>query len=242
METIIQGWLSIWLYVMAAIGIVLGIRILKKRKEWEKINILCALAIIVLILHVIEEWVLPGGLHYSYNIAHGSMLLSRYPMNRLTDMITNFGAVVLGCIVLKVWGFRKPAAIAVMLFCGFELIIHVTIGVRDMGIFGAYGMNTLYSPGLITSLFGFLPVGVGLAYELFKKKENRPKLTQWIMAIAATAVLGFLIINLPEAVLGKEDSPYEFTDRGYYEQFGEQYEKDNGFEYFEPSSVKEANK
>ncbi len=236
METIMQGWLSIWLYVMVAIGIVLGISIWKNRKEWDKVNILCALAIIVLILHVIEEWVLPGGLHYSYNIAHGSTLLSRYPMNRLTDMITNFGAVVVGCIVLKVWGFRKPAAIAVMMFSAFEVGMHIAIGIQDMGIFGAYGMNTLYSPGLITSLFGFLPVCVGLAYELLRKKENRPKLTQWVMAIAATAILCFLLINLPEEVLGKEDSPYEFTDRGYYEQFGEQYEQDNGFEYYEPNS------
>ncbi len=241
MVTIINAWLSVWLYVMAAIGIILGICIWKKRKEWDKINILCALAIIVLILHVIEEWVLPGGLHYSYNIAHGSELLSRYPMNRLTDMITNFGAVVLGCIVLRVWKFRKPAGIAVMLFCGFELAIHITIGIQDMEIFAEYGMNTLYSPGLVTSLFGFLPVGVGLAYELFKKKGERPKIKQWIMAIAATAVLAFLLINLPEDVLGKEDSPYEFTNRGYYEKFGEEFERDTGFSYFEYNAVKESN-
>lgn len=234
METIINAWLSVWLYIMAAIAVALGIQICKKRKAWDRINILCALAIIVLVLHVLEEWVLPGGLHYSYNIAHGSALLSRYSMNRLTDMITNFGAVVLGCVVLKAWGFRTPAAIAVMLFCAFEVGVHITIGIRDMGLFTAYGMNTLYSPGLITSLFGFLPVCVVLACELFKKKENRPKCTQWVMAIAATVVFCFLLINLPEAVLGKEDSPYEFTNRGYYEQFGEAYEQDNGFEYFAP--------
>ena len=140
----------------------------KKRKEWSPLNILCTLAIIVLILHVIEEWVLPGGLHYSYNIAHGSTHLSRYLMNCLTDMITNFGAVVLGCIVLKFWGFRKPAAAAIMLFSAFEVIVHVTNGIQDMQIFGVYGMNTLYSPGLITSLFGFLPLCVGLAIYLFR--------------------------------------------------------------------------
>lgn len=234
MEAIMQGWLSIWLYVMTAIGIVLGTWIWKNRKIWSALNILCSLAIIVLILHVIEEWVLPGGLHYSYNIAHNSTLLSRYPMNRLTDMITNFGAVVIGCIVLKVWGFGKPAGIAIMLFSAFEVVMHISIGIQDMQIFNAYGMNTLYSPGLITSLFGFLPVCVGLAIHLFKKKEDRPKTGQWIMAIAATAVLSFLLINLPEEALGKEDSPYEFTDRGYYEQYGEQYEQDNGYEYFMP--------
>lgn len=87
---------------MAAIGIILAVPVWKNWKTWSTLNILCTLAIIVLILHVLEEWVFPGGLHYSYNIAHGSNLLSRYPMNRLTDMITNFGAVVLGCIVLKI--------------------------------------------------------------------------------------------------------------------------------------------
>lgn len=239
MEIIMQGWLSIWLYVMAAIGIVLGVLVWKNRKTWSQLNILCTLAIIVLILHVIEEWVLPGGLHYSYNIAHGSKLLSRYPMNRLTDMITNFGAVIVGCLVLKIWGFRKPAGVAIMLFSALEVIIHIFIGIQDMQFFGPYGMNTLYSPGLITSLFGFLPVCIGLAVYLFKEKANRPTLVEWIMAIAAIAVLGFLLISLPEAVLGNKNSPYEFTNRGYYERFGEQYEKDNGFEYFELETIKE---
>lgn len=233
MEALIQGWLSIWLYVMTAIGILLGFFVWKNRKTWSTLNIFCTLAIIVLILHVIEEWVLPGGLHYSYNIAHGSTLLSKYPMNRLTDMITNFGAVVVGCIVLKIWGFRKPAGIAIMMFSAFELVIHLTIGIQDMQIFKTYGMNTLYSPGLITSLFGFLPICIGLAIHLFKEKGNRPNLKQWILAIVATVILSFLLINLPEAVLGKKNNPYEFTNRGYYEPFGEQYEHDNGMEYFE---------
>lgn len=231
METIIQGWLSIWLYVMAAIGIGLGLVVWKNRNDWSMLNILCALAILVLILHVIEEWVFPGGLHYSYNIAHNSTLLSKYPMNRLTDMITNFGGVIVGCVVLKIGGFRTPAALAVMLFSAFEVIIHVTIGIQDMEIFRTYGMNTLYSPGLITSLFGFLPVCVGLAVCLFKK-ETRPNLRQWITAIVSTVILAFLLINLPEALLGNKENPYEFTNRGYYERFGEQYEKDHGMSYF----------
>lgn len=239
MEAILQGWLSVWLYVMVAIGIMLSVCVWKNRKKWSALDILCTFAIIVLILHVLEEWVLPGGLHYSYNIAHGSTILSRYPMNRLTDMITNFGGVLLGCLVLKVWGFRKPAALAVMLFSWFEVLIHVTIGIQDMQIFRAYGMNTLYSPGLITSLFGFLPVGIGIAIQLFKQKENRPKLTQWGMAIVGTAFFAFLLINLPEDMLGNADSPYEFTNRGYYERFGEPYEQDHGYEYFKADTDRE---
>ncbi len=230
MENIVNVWLSIWLYVMLAIGAALSILVCKKHKTWDTINILCTLAVVVLVLHVIEEWVLPGGLHYSYNFSHGSMFLSRYPMNRLTDMITNFGGVLLGCIVLKFWGFRKPAGIAVMLFSAFETVIHIVIGAKSLQTFGEYGMQTLYSPGLVTSLFGFLPIALALAMHLFKR-ENRATAKQWIMAIVAMFGFCFLLINLPEMVLSDENSPYKFTNRGYYEQFAEEFEAKNNFEY-----------
>ena len=230
METIIQGWLSIWLYVMAIVAIVLVVKIYKNQKTWSKLNIYCTMAIIVLVLHVLEEWVFPGGLHYSYNIANGGNMLSCYPMNRLTDMITNFGGVVLGCIVLKFWGFKKPAGIAVMLFSFAEFAMHFAIGIQDLEIFSKYGMNILYDPGWITSLFGFLPVGILLAIELFKK-SSRPTIVQWIMGVVAMFAFAFLLISLPESLLKDEDSPYKFTNRGYYEQFSEQYEIDNGYGY-----------
>lgn len=231
MENIINAWLCVWLYVMAAIAVVLGMKIFKNRKTWDKLNILCTFAIIVLVFHVLEEWVLPGGLHYSYNIDHGSDILSRYPMNRLTDMITNFGGVVLGCVVLKFWGFRKPAGVAVMLFSAFEVVIHIVIGITSMRTFGDYGMNTLYSPGLVTSLFGFLPVVIGLAKELFFSGKKRPTVKQWIIAVVAMFGFCFLLINLPEMVLGDENSPYAFTDRGYYERYAELYEAENNVIY-----------
>lgn len=231
METIINAWLSVWLYVIAAIATILCIKIYKNRKKWDTINLLCTLAIIVLVLHVLEEWVLPGGLHYSYNIDHGSASLSRYPMNRLTDMITNLGGVLLGCIVLKFWGFRKPAGIAVMLFSAFEVVIHIVIGITSMKTFGNYGMNTLYSPGLVTSLFGFLPIVIGLVKELFFSGKKRPAIRQWIMAVVVMFGFCFLLINLPEMLLGDENSPYAFTNRGYYEQYGEQYELENNVIY-----------
>lgn len=230
MEALIQGWLTIWLYVMAGIGIYLSVVVWKNRRSWDNINILCTLAVIVLVLHVLEEWVIPGGLHYSYNIDHGSAILSRYPMNRLTDMITNFGGVLLGCIVLKFWGFRKPAGIAVMMFSGFEVVIHIVIGITSLRTFGVYGMNTLYSPGLVTSLFGFLPITIGLACYLFQKK-NRATIKQWILAVAVMFGFCLLLINLPEMLLGDENSPYAFTDRGYYEQYGEEYEAEHNIDY-----------
>ena len=42
-----------------------------------------------------------------------------------------------------------------------------------------------------------------------------------------------LLINLPESLLGNAESPYEFTNRGFYEQYGQSYEADHGAQYFE---------
>lgn len=151
-------------------------------------------------------------------------------MNRLTDMITNFGGVVLGCIVLKIWGFKKPAGIAIMLFCFAEVAMHVAIGINDLSLFGEYGMQNVYSPGIITSLFGFLPVGVGIAIDLYKSKP-RPTIKQWVIAVVAMFAFAYLLISLPEMLLKDENSPYKFTDRGYYEQYHEEFETDKNYGY-----------
>ncbi len=117
-----------------------------------------------------------------------------------------------------------------MLFSAFEVVIHIVIGITSLRTFGVYGMNTLYSPGLVTSLFGFLPITIGLAHYLFQKK-NRATVKQWVLAVVAMFGFCFLLINLPEMVLGDENSPYAFTDRGYYEQYGEEYESEHNIDY-----------
>lgn len=40
MEIIIQAWLSIWLYVLTATGVVLAVKVCKNWHTWDKINIL----------------------------------------------------------------------------------------------------------------------------------------------------------------------------------------------------------
>lgn len=230
MDILINGWLSIWIYVMVIIAIILVVKVIKNKDKWSKLDVYCTLAIVVLVLHVIEEWVIPGGLHYSYNISHGSSILSSYPMNRLTDMITNFGGVILGLIILKYFRFNKSSSLAVMFFCFMEVVIHILIGVQDLGIFYRYGARLFYDPGLITSIFGFLPLGILLWKELFRSK-SKPKLKDWVYGVLGTFVFAFLLINLPEDLLKREDNPYYFTDRGYYEKYGELYEKDNNLEY-----------
>lgn len=228
MDTIINGWLSIWLYVIVGIGIYLGIKLYQNCSTYSKLNIICTLGVIVLVLHVLEEWVIPGGLHYLYNITGQSQNLSGYPMSRLTDMLTNFGGIILGFIAFKSGGFKKPTAIVVLFISIMEVVVHISISFNSYFIFHEYGQTTLYAPGLITALMGFLPISIILIKMLLKDKPNRK---QAITGLIGAIAVCLICIDVPEKILAKEDNNYYFTNRGYYEQFSEQYESDHNVIY-----------
>lgn len=205
-----------WLYLMIAIGVFMLVLLIKNWKRWSWLNRLGTMAVIVLVFHVWEEWVLPGGFHYIYNL--GSEFPDRYPMNTLTDMITNLGGAILGVVVLLVWGFRTESGIAIGIFSLFEFVVHVFLAHKSLTEFSAMGQNAFYAPGLVTATFGFLPLAIGyLVY--FIKHRPKPNLRQWIGGIVALVGLSLLLVQLPEKVLKDENSPYVFKDDGYYEQF-----------------------
>lgn len=205
-----------WLHVMLAIGIFMAVLLIKNWNEWDWLNRLGTLAVIVLVLHVMEEWILPGGFHFIYNL--GSATPDRYPMNQLTDMITNFGAAILGVVVLLKWGFHKESGIAIGIFSLFEVVVHFFLANQSLTEFSAYGQTAFYAPGLITALLGFLPLFIGyLAFFI----KNKPKATvrQWVVGIVVLVIGSVALVQLPEAVLKDENSTYIFEDHGYYEQF-----------------------
>lgn len=212
-----------WLYVMAAIGILMTTLLVRNWKKWDWSNRLGTIAVIVLVLHVMEEWVLPGGFHYIYNI--GSAYPDKYPMNQLTDMITNLGATILGMVVLLKWGFRAQAGIAIGIFSLFEFVIHMYLASKSLAEFGTAGQTTFYAPGLVTACIGFLPVAI-VFLVCFIRHKSKPNVKQWAGGIAALVIGSLLLVQLPEALLKNENSPYVFEDHGYYEQFIDQGEVD----------------
>ncbi len=205
-----------WLYLMVGIGIFLTIWLATHWKKYDWCNRLGTIAIIVLCFHVWEEWVMPGGFHYIYN--ENSPMPDRYPMNQLTDMITNLGGAIVGMIVLFVWGLNTGASIAISLFSLFEGVIHIVLAQKSLKAFSELGQTAFYAPGLNTALFMFLPLAmVYLFYFIFHK--DKPNRKQWCGGILSLVVLSFLLVNLPELLLKSEESPYVFLSHGYYDQF-----------------------
>lgn len=215
MTEIIHAWLSVWIWVATAIAIAFTIVIIRKWNGWDWPDRLVAIWAVWIVPHVWEEWIIPGGFHYIYN--RGSVAPDRYPMSELTDMITNFGLLVVGVLVVAKWGARPAIAVAAMLFCLLEVVAHTTLVGMSLKAFGPLGQTAWYAPGLVTALAGYLPLLIGFVLCIMQARL-RPNLGQWIAGVVMMGVL-VLIIFGPESVLKDPQSPYPFPNHGYYDRF-----------------------
>ncbi len=214
-----KKWCSkIWIYVMCTLGLVMTIFLALNWNVWTVPMKFVALNAIILPLHVIEEWIFPGGFHYAYNINKGvtdEKLLHKYPMSQLTDMLTNFIAEIFFCVLvlLKV---GKAVAFGVMAFDLMEAVMHTLIGVRMKKKFASSGKKTIYGPGSVTAYFLQLPAGIFMIVWYF---QNGLSFFDVIIGLCTMIVGSVCMINLPEGLLKKEDNNFEFKDSGYFEKF-----------------------
>lgn len=208
MEKIGKKWLSCWLYVMIAVtGIIIGITICKWT-QWTLQDKLFAAATALLPLHILEEWYFPGGFHTMYNLMAKSDCPDRYPMNRMSDMWTNLIGVIFGCVVLSV-GVSPFFCVMQMFLCCAEVFGHFSGGVFLKKTFKDKGKRTIYSPGMFTTVFGYIPIAIGIIVSFFTQKA--PTLSSFLLAVACGMVLGAVSLNVPEKLLKSKDTPYGFT-------------------------------
>ena len=160
---------------------------------------------------------MPGGFHYFYNISSEAVLRDRYPMNELTDMITNFGGALIWFILVQTNKYGRKMSFAVMLFSFTEVAIHLLGAASSRALLlenGAY--SPFYTPGMTTALVCWLPLGI--AYLVYFVKT---KIKKWdvIGGVAILVVLSVLLIVAPESMLKSEDTPYVYDNAGWYEQY-----------------------
>lgn len=204
-----------WLYLMYILGIITFILLCINWGNWTALQIGLALNAIVLPLHVIEEWKVPGGFHYAYNVMHGSNLTDRYPMSEQTDFITNFFAEIIFVIMFLYFPYAG-FAIALMIFDLFEAIIHTHIGYQMYKRLKTQGKRTIYSPGSITAYLGHGLTAIFILISLFTVKLS---LIDIVIAVVTLILSNLLLITWPEKYLKDENSPYAFSDKGYFEKY-----------------------
>ncbi|MFI3141599.1 MAG: HXXEE domain-containing protein [Clostridia bacterium] len=217
-DKIMKAWLSCWLYVISAIGASLATLVAVNFKVWETTTTLAVCVAITLVLHVLEEWKFPGGFFYAYNLMMKSdeKMLDRYPMSQVTDMLTNFGALVY-CLIMLAIGMPYIAAISAFWFSIMEVIVHTVNGFSVKKHYKAKGKKTIYNPGLATSLFGFLPLAI-LYVVTFTSQA--PTWKELGLSFLLCAGVGVLCIPVAEGIFKNKNTKFPYNwGKGYFEKF-----------------------
>jgi hypothetical protein len=206
-----------WLYLMIVMSIILTVQLIVHWKDWDSIRKFGAFAVIVLTFHVWEEWVIPGGFHYIYNISSSPELRDRYPMSEITDMITNFGGAVIWFILTERNKYGRKMHFAVTFFSYFEVVVHFLLAYQSMTAFYEEGIYTgFYAPGLITALCCWLPLGIAGTVWFVRNGIHWKDIAGGLIILAALTVL---LVQMPERLLKSENNPYVFDNAGWYEQY-----------------------
>ncbi len=184
-------------------------------------------AALIMPFHVLEEWKFPGGLHHFYNVILGPkdvsrQQLDRYPMSRLTDMITNVGLQWIPLCYLVLCFFTNlsnATALCMMLLCFIEVLAHTGAGILTYFMLKKDGKKTIYHPGFATSWMLFLPAGVYLVMRL----ENVTG-SDWLWCGILFVIMMLICIPLTETPLKKwvyklDKGLFAFEDEKYYKKY-----------------------
>ncbi len=212
-----KAWIK---YACVLSGVTFLLILLNWTKWSEEIKIIAAIAVLVPV-HVLEEWVFPGGFHYQYNLVlHKSDMPNAYPMCRLSDMITNLVGTIFFIFLTVYCVFNEYAITGILLgtfiFCFMELFVHTLLGIQMYLKFKSKGKSTIYGPGSITTYWGFVPLGFVAFWNL---KEATIGKTEYILCIGMLLFMLLGCIVAPEQILKRKDTLYKFNTAGYYEKF-----------------------
>lgn len=211
-----------WILFGCWISVLMTSLILLFWKDWStELKAIAAVAALVPI-HVVEEWVFPGGFHFQYNtFLYHSDQPDRYPMCRKSDMVTNleatFGYMIFTLLsVLRGGEVRTGLIMGTIAFCALELIIHTFFGTKAYFRFRGQGKQTIYGPGSITAYFGFGVLGVILCRCMPGRTVGT---TDWLICMLVLLFIGVCCILIPENLLKKKDNQYFFKTNGYYDRY-----------------------
>ena len=208
-----------WLHATYFLGIAMLNILIVSWGTWDVPQKLMCLLTIFLPLHVFEELTWPNGFHFMMNkLMQKSDQPLAYPENRLTDMITNFGAELLFIVLTfltPVLG-NKGVVFAIVFGIG-ETVVHTVFSVVTLNYYQSKGKKTLYSPGLVTAWCLLLEVSV---YGIYWLMTSGTFETADLWGLAGVLLLIVFLIRLPFLLSNKSKSTkYAYSGMGYFEKY-----------------------
>ncbi len=208
-----------WLYATYFLGIVMLIVLIMNWSTWAVPQKLMGLLAVFLPLHVFEELTWPNGFHFMMNkLIQKSDNPLAYPENRLTDMVTNFGAEILFIVLTFLTPMLGNKGVIFVIFFGIgETFVHTLFSIITYRHYKSKGKKTLYSPGLVTAWCSLLEVAIyGIYWLIYSKTFVMADL--WGLAFVAFLII--FLVRLPFILSNKYKSTrFAYSEIGYLEKY-----------------------
>ena len=175
---------------------------------WNELVLLQKLLIlnfIAVLIHQFEEYSWPGGFPAVANkVFMPSLKLGRFmdPLNQNSSMVAN---------LIFAYGFYLlPVFFPNVIWLGLApVLIGLTIQVIGHVIYVNIKLRSFYSPGVVATVFGHVPIGVIYIHHIIA--NSLVTLGDWLLAVVYMTVSVFLVFYIIEQkLLGDKDSPYPF--------------------------------
>ena len=203
-----------------AFSIVLALLIVRL-DTLESYQYLAYVLMLIMCLHQIEEYRLPGGFVFGFNqVLFRSKTPEYYPGNRLNASTVDILYYILTVPPLLAGNCSPRLALFFALFGLVECAVHLLLGIFAYQRYQLKGKDTIYFPGSATAWLGFLPVSCATIYTLNQCGVLMGKL--WKEAIFLMVVYLFLGFMLPTLALADKNTPYVYTTmyhEGYFHKF-----------------------
>ncbi len=219
-RTLLDWWCGQpWLYATYALGVVMLVVLVLNWGSWGVPQRLIGALCVLLPLHVFEELQWPNGFQFMMNkVIQKSDNPLAYPENRLTDMITNFGAEVLFIVMLALTPMAGNMFVVFMAFFGIgETLAHTIFTVASLRHYRGAGMRAPYTPGLATAALTLLPVGIASLHWLMT--SGTFVLSDLWGILFVMFLIGFMI-RLPFIISYRiKSTRFAYDDMGYFARF-----------------------
>lgn len=181
-------------------------------EDLGRLRTLLILSWMAMLAHQFEEYGLPGGFPVVTNVLFfgESDIPDRYPFNANQTMVTNL-AIWPFYIAAIMWPEAIWLALPTILAALAQPLAHaVAMPLR---------LRLAYNPGMLTSVFLFIPVGV--AYLVHVTSNGLAGPADWIVgSLGAVAFLG-LTVGLPIRLMHSCDSRYPYAPEEMHRPYTE---------------------
>lgn len=170
-------------------------------------------------LHQLEEYWVPGGFVWGFNLVFQSNDPKRYPGNRLSASSSDV-IIMLLTTPLLVFHCTPWLAAVFAIFGVAEIVVHSIFSIYIFCKYRNNGKTTPYFPGDATCFFIFVPTSI----VLFRELLTNQLLTSvgWWSATITVLIFGFGVMGGLLLSLRDRNSPYTYKmtpTGGYFNKF-----------------------